>query len=192
MKNSIFIVVTFASISLISCKTQESAYRKAWEKAQAQQAQDAQNNPQTPEIPVVNIETPVNPVDQYENLSNNDNNNLNTNTNDLNNNNNNSNNNYNSYTYNSNNNNVVDEYSLDNVKRYSVIVGSFESVSGAEQRLQQAKNEGYGSARIIKGGLGYRVVAASFNDIQSARNSRTSLINKYGWAEGAWIFDKYK
>ena len=186
MKRIVFGVLALASILLIGCKTQESAYRKAYEKAQAQQAQDAQNNPT---VPVVTIETPVNPVDEFENLNNNDNNNLNANNNNLNNNDNN----YNSYTYNSNNNNNnVDEYSLDNVKRYCVVVGSFESISGAEQRLQQAKNEGYGSAKIIRGGLGYRVVAASYNDIQSAKNSRKALLSKYGWAEGAWIFDKYQ
>lgn len=184
MKNSIFIVVTFASISLISCKTQESAYRKAWEKAQAQQqgqqiAQDVQNN-QT--VPVVTVETPVNPVEEYDNT-------VNTNTNNNNYNNYNNNNNIvpnnNSVTYNNN----VDEYSLSNVKRYCVIIGSFESVAGAEQRRQQVINDGYGSARIIRGGLGYRVVATSFNDIQSARSSRNTLIKNY---DGTWILDTQK
>ncbi len=169
-----FIVIT--SFSLIGCKTQESAYRKAWEKAQqaqqAQQVQEQQNN-----VPVVTIETPVNPANDYQNV----NNNVNNNDDNINNNNNN-NNNYNNYSYNNN----EDEYSINNVKRYCVIVGSFESLSGAEQRRQQVVNNGYGSAKIIRGGLGYRVVATSFNDIQSAKSSKNSLIRQY---EGAWILD---
>ncbi len=179
MKKILLGFTVIASILLISCKTQESAYRKAWEKAQAQQGQqtiqDVQN---TTTVPVVTIETPVNNVDQYDNTANN-------NYNNYNNDNNNNNNNYNSYNYN----NTVDEYSLDNVKRYCVVVGSFESVSGAEQRKQSVINNGYGSAKIIRGGLGYRVVATSFNDIQSARSSRNTLIRQY---EGAWILDTQK
>ena len=178
----VFGLAIIASFLIIGCKTQESAYRKPWEKAQAQQAQDAQNNPT---VPVVSIETPVNTVDESENLSNNNDNNVNNNdisSNNVINNDNNSNN--NSYTYNTNNN--VDEFSTANVKRYCVVVGSFESLSGAEQRRQSVINNGYGSARIIRGGLGYRVVATSFNDIQSARSSRNALVRQY---EGAWILD---
>ena len=174
MKKIVLSLATIISITLIGCKTQESAYRKAWEKAQAQQqgqqiAQDVQNN-QT--VPVVTVETPVNPVEEYDNTVN-----TNTNNNIVPNN--------NSVTYNNN----VDEYSLSNVKRYCVIIGSFESVAGAEQRRQQVINDGYGSARIIRGGLGYRVVATSFNDIQSARSSRNTLIKNY---DGTWILDTQK
>ena len=100
---------------------------------------------------------------------------------------------YNTYnTYNNQNteaNNNYNNYSTANVKRYCVIIGSFESTEGAERRRQEVINDGYGAAKIIPGGLGYRVVATSFSDLQAAKSSRNTLIKKY---DGAWILDTQK
>ena len=85
--------------------------------------------------------------------------------------------------------NTYNTYSTANVKRYCVIIGSFESTEGAERRRQEVINDGYGAAKIIPGGLGYRVVATSFSDLQAAKSSRNTLIKKY---DGAWILDTQK
>ena len=166
MRKLVLGLAVIASIAFISCKTQESAYKKAYEKAKAQE--QTQVTTTVPTTPVVTVTTPTTQVDEYDNTNNNTNN-------------------YNNYTYNNNTND--DQYSTANVKRYCVVVGSFESLSGAEQRRQSVVNNGYGSAKIIRGGLGYRVVATSFNDIDSAKSSRNTLIKMY---DGAWILDTQK
>jgi cell division protein FtsN len=182
-KTLLFGLTVIAALVLSGCKSKESAYKKAYEKAKAaetsytttaQNAQGIYNNPQTVVTPTTTT-TPTTDFDNTYSYSN-------TNT---------SNNNYsNTNTYsNSNNNYNNDNYSTSNVKRYSVVVGSFNSLSGAEGRRNEVVNKGYGSAKIITGGLGYRVVATSFDDLQSAKNSRNALIRNY---PDAWVLDKYK
>ena len=184
MKKTLLLGLTLiAAIVMVGCKSKESAYKKAYEKAKAaetsytttaQNVQGIYNNPQT----VVTPTTTTSPTTDYDNTFSYSN----TNT---------ANNSYsNTNTYNNSNNNYSnDNYSTANVKRYSVVVGSFSTLSSAEGRRDEVINKGYGSAKIITGGLGYRVVATSFDDLQSAKNSRNALIRNY---PDAWVFDKYK
>ena len=173
MKKSVLLGLTvLAAVSLVGCKSKESAYKKAYEKAKAQETsytttpvtQSVYENTQT----VVTPSTTTTPAtNEYDNTYSNTNTNYNNNSN---------------YT-------STDNYSTANIKRYSVVIGSYGSLSGAEAQRNAAINRGYGSAKIITGGLGYRVVATTFDDLQSAKNSRNALIRIF---DGAWIYDKYK
>lgn len=166
MKKSLLLGLTvFTAISLVGCKSKENAYKKAYEKAR----QDITVVTPVTTTPVTTETTPTTtPTNEYDNT-------------------------YNTYnTYNNQNteaNNNYNNYSTANVKRYCVIIGSFESTEGAERRRQEVINDGYGAAKIIPGGLGYRVVATSFSDLQAAKSSRNTLIKKY---DGAWILDTQK
>ena len=184
MKKSVLLGFTIiAAVSLMGCKSKESAYKKAYEKAKAaetsytntaQTAQDLYNNAQNVVTPTSTTTTPTDYDNTYNTYNNTNTSNSYSNTNTYNN--------TNSYTSN-------DSYSTDNVKRYSVVVGSFSTLSSAEGRRNEVINKGYGSAKIITGGLGYRVVATTFDDLQSAKNSRSALLRSYS---DAWVYDKYK
>lgn len=170
MKKSLVLSLSIlAAITLVGCKSQESAYKKAYEKAKAQEATTVNTyNNYSETTPATTVVTPTTSANEYDNT-------YNTYSNTTNN-------------YSDNNNNSYTANTA-NVKRYAVVVGSFESQSGAEARRQQVANDGYGAAKIIPGGLGYRVIATSFSDLQAAKNSRNTLIKKY---DGAWILDTQK
>ena len=158
MKKSLVLTLSvIAALTLVGCKSQESAYKKAYEKAKAQEATTVNTyNNYSETTPATTVVTPTTSANEYDNT-------------------------YNTYTNTTNNyNNNNDNYTANtaNVKRYAVVVGSFESQSGAEARRQQVANDGYGAAKIIPGGLGYRVIATSFSDLQAAKNSRNTLIKK--------------
>ena len=147
------------ALAFSSCKSKESAYRKAYDKAKAQDAAITETN-NYDDTPVVTpfVDTPVA-----------DNNNTSTN-------------NYENEKVRSENLTVVNGSGL---KAYSVVVGSFSVKSNAENLVSRLRSQGYdaqlayNSARDM-----YRVVAATFADKGSAVQSRNQLRNTY---DGAWL-----
>lgn len=140
-----------------SCKSKESAYRKAYDKAKAQEAADVTEN-NYEDTPVVTpfVDTPV--------VENNDNNN------------------YENVNVRTENVTVVNGSGL---KSYSVVVGSFSVKSNAENLMARLRSQGYdaqlayNSARDM-----YRVVATTSDSKASAVQSRTQLRNTY---PDAWL-----
>ena len=140
-----------------SCKSKESAYRKAYDKAKAQEAADVTEN-NYEDTPVVTpfVDTPV--------VENNDNNN------------------YEHVNVRTENVTVVNGSGL---KSYSVVVGSFSVKSNAENLMARLRSQGYdaqlayNSARDM-----YRVVATTSDSKASAVQSRTQLRNTY---PDAWL-----
>ena len=140
-----------------SCKSKESAYRKAYDKAKAQEAADVTEN-NYEDTPVVTpfVDTPV--------VENNDNNN------------------YENVNVRTENVTVVNGSGL---KSYSVVVGSFSVKSNAENLMARLRSQGYdaqlayNSARDM-----YRVVATTSDSKASAVQSHTQLRNTY---PDAWL-----
>ncbi len=169
MKNYLILGLTICSVTLLgSCKSKESAYRQAYEKAKAQQAttdetttvavtpvekNDAEQNvkvtPVTPAQPAPQDNSDVRTIDGG-----------------------------------------VTVVNGENLRTYSVVVGSFVTQANAEGLMTTLKNKGY-AARVVKtnetinGYTGwYRVIASSFDDKTSAVQSRNELSNTYA---GAWL-----
>ena len=148
------------ALAFSSCKSKESAYRKAYDKAKAQDAAVTENT-NYDDTPVVTpfVDTPV--AD----------NNATTN-----------NNNYENESVRSENLTVVNGSGL---KAYSVVVGSFSVKSNAENLVSRLRSQGYdaqlayNSARDM-----YRVVATTFAEKGRAVQSRNNLRNTY---PDAWL-----
>jgi len=166
-KNMILCAGVCVALALTSCgKGSESAYRKAYLKAQeaqqtAQQIDDAAQNVQEVVTTPVVTTTPVTAtpatqttvVDNYDNVS------------------------------------VRQEQVLlvsgSGLKSYSVVVGAFGLRSNAEGLQQTLKNNGY-DAQIVKNeerGL-FRVIASTFDSKSDAARSRDELRGKY---PDAWL-----
>lgn len=148
------------ALAFSSCKSKESAYRKAYDKAKAQDAANVTDNSGYDDTPVVTpfVDTPV-----TDNSNNNNNN-------------------YDNVSVRTENVNVV---SGNGLKAYSVVVGSFSVRSNAENLMSRLRSQGYdaqlayNSARDM-----YRVVASTYSDKGSAVQSRNSLRNTY---PDAWL-----
>jgi len=158
-----------AATLLGSCKSKESAYRQAYEKAKAQQT--TTNNDETTTVRVtpqttesgqqtVSV-TPVTPTPVAE-----DNSDVRTIQ------------------------GGVEVVNGEKLRTYSVVVGSFITQANAEGLTSQLKSKGY-AARVVKtnetinGHTGwFRVIASSYDDKASAVQSKSELIGKY---PGAWI-----
>ena len=151
------------ALSMISCKSSESAYKKAYEKAKSQEAQQqVETTPTVTETPVVTpVETrPVTQTrvtDNYDNVS------------------------------------VREErVSVVNgagLKNYSVVVGSFTVIANAEGLQQRLKNAGY-AAQIVKNEDRnmYRVVAATSDNKGDAVRSRDALRGtEFNPQSDAWL-----
>ncbi len=147
------------AMAFTGCKSSESAYKKAYEKAKAQQEQQEQApEQQVAEVPVVAPvqQTPVTstPV-----------------------------------TDNSDNVQVRKEsvslVSGAGLKNFSVVVGSFSLIANAEGLQQTLNNNGY-AAQIVKNTDRnmYRVVASTFDTKPEAVASRDQLRNQY---PDAWL-----
>ena len=146
-KISIMSVGLCAALALAGCGTsKESAYRKAFEKAQAQEAQQAQQAPVTTEPVVTPLETAPatqttvtdvdNAVVRQESVS------------------------------------MVAGSGLQD---FSVVVGSFGVKANAEGLYNTLKSAGY-DAQIVQGDRNmYRVVATTFADKANAVKSRNEL-----------------
>jgi len=164
MKHYLVLGLAVCAVTLLgSCKSKESAYRQAYEKAKAQQT------PTNDETTTVKIDqsgttatvTPVTTTPVAE-----DNSDVRTINGEL---------------------SVVNGEKL---RTYSVVVGSFVTQANAEGLMSQLKNKGY-AARVVKtnetinGHTGwYRVVASSYDDKASAVQSRNELKGTYA---GAWL-----
>lgn len=146
------------AISMVSCKSSESAYKKAYEKAKQQRQTEVQQQPATTTTTVTT--TPVTPVQtvttapvatentRTENLT------------------------------------VVNGAGL---KAYSVVVGSFSIRANADNLQKTLQNNGY-QAQIATNPQGmFRVIASTFDDLNSAVSSRNALRNQY---PDAWLLRK--
>lgn len=138
------------AMSFTGCKSSESAYKKAYEKAQAQAAQQQTQAPvQQTEVPVVTpVQTvPSNQTQVVDNLDN--------------------------VSVRQERVAVVNGSGL---KNYSVVVGSFSVIANAEGLQRRMKNAGY-DAQIVKNeerGM-YRVIASTFDTKAEAAASRNNI-----------------
>lgn len=168
------------AVVLSSCgafKSSESAYRQAYEKAKAQENKQAADEPIYTESPVV---TPVDRGQQTQQSSSSQQqehvttirtydaardyskpNKYNTSSNASN------------ATYRKENVKVVNGTGL---KNFSVVVGSFSLQANAEGLMSTLKSAGYDAQVVFNEGRNlYRVVASTFNDKESAVESRNKL-----------------
>lgn len=165
MKNSFFFALSMcAVVALTACKSQESAYRQAYEKAK-QQETVAETTPvvvapvQQDEVKV----TPVTPAPQTVDAD--------VRTIDA----------------------GMEVISGSPLKTYSVVCGSFSLKSNAEGLYNKLRNQGY-DARLLRTnetirGINpwYRVVGSSYDDKGQAVQSRTELRGTYN---DAWLLLK--
>lgn len=166
MKNYLVLGLALSAVVVLTgCKSKESAYRQAYEKAKAQETAVAQQ-PQTQVVPVQTVqpaqpkkEVVVQPV-----------------TEDL-----------------SDVRTIPGGFTVINgnpLSAFSVVVGSFVTQANAEGLLSSLKAKGY-DARLVKtnetinGHTGwFRVIASSYADKASAAQSRDELRAAY---PGAWL-----
>ena len=157
-------MLLFAGLSLATaftgCKSSESAYRKAYDKAKAAEASQTQvidTNPVVTETPVVTpVQTRPATQTQVTNLDN--------------------------VSVRQERVSVVNGTGLRN---FSVVVGSFTVIANAEGLQQRLKNAGY-AAQIVKNEERnmYRVVASTSDDKATAVASRDQLRASY---PDAWL-----
>jgi cell division protein FtsN len=149
-----------AFMAFTSCKSSESAYKKAYEKAKAQEAAQT-NEPIATAAPVV---TPLEnkQVSETTVMDNADN-----------------------ATVRSEDVTVVSGPGL---KNFSVVVGSYSLKANAEGMQRTLKNAGYDAQIAYKSARNmYRVVATTFADKAAAVSSRNQLRSKYA---DAWLLFK--
>ena len=151
-----------AAMAFTSCKSSESAYKKAYEKAKAQETQPVQQAPaeETPVNVVAPVETkPANETRVVDNMDNVQ---------------------------------VRQEsvslISGSGLKNFSVVVGSFSVRANAEGLQAQLRDAGY-DALIVKNEARnmYRVVSATFDSKAEAAASRNECRSKY---PDAWLLAK--
>jgi cell division protein FtsN len=165
MKKYIFLSAGLClAMMFTSCGSSEKAYRKAYEKAQAQAAAQQPQTTQTVQTVQPVTETPVvTPVQTVPSTQ----------------------------TQVVDNSNVqvrqerVSVVSGAGLQSYSVVVGSFSVIANAEGLQQRLKNAGY-AAQIVKNEDRnmYRVVASTYADKNSAVQSRDQLRGTY---PDAWL-----
>ena len=151
------------AFAFTSCKSQESAYKKAYEKAKAQEAQNQMQQP-TQEAPVVTplVEKPA----TQSTVSNVDN--ATVRTEDV---------------------TVIDGAGL---QSYSVVVGSFSLKANAEGLQNNLKQGGYDAQIVYNSSLNmYRVVASTYADKGQAVQSRDAIRgSQYNPKGDAWLLFK--
>ena len=163
MKKYIVLCAGFCLVlGMTSCKSSESAYKKAYEKAKQYDTQTAQQpSQQTYQEPAVvaPVQTvsanDARKVDNYDNVSVRQ--------------------------------EKVDLVNGNGLKAYSVIVGSFGLQSNAEGLQQRLKNAGY-DAQIVKNvdRNMFRVVAATFDNKADAARSRDQFREQEAYKD-AWL-----
>lgn len=152
------------ALSFTGCKSSESAYKKAYEKAKAQEQTSTDNDDSMrQDAPVVApVETVQQPVTQAPVVDN-----------------------YDNEPVRRENVSVVNGAGL---KAYSVVVGSFSVKANAEGLQQRLQNAGYSAQVAFNSGNNmYRVVAATFDSKASAVQSRNQLRATYA---DAWLLAK--
>ncbi len=162
MKKSFVICASLALVlALTGCKSSESAYKKAYDKAKASETSVAQTEEAVVETPVVTpmVETPATRTTVVSTPKSTDNESVR--TEEL---------------------SVVDGAAL---KNYSVVVGSFSLKANAEGLAKTLRSSGYESRIAYNAARNmYRVVASSFNAKSDAVVSRDQLREKY---PDAWL-----
>ena len=151
MKKKLLMGIAFvAALVFVSCKSSESSYKKAYEKAKAQELSQTETSDQveTPPVTVTPVVTTT-PVTQIENTDNDRQERL----------------------------NVMNGGTL---KAFNVVCGSFSNVDNANNLRNTLVAKGYSAqvAQNPETGM-YRVIAASFDDRASAVNSRNLLRATY-------------
>ena len=148
-KNVLMGIALLVVFGMSSCKSGESAYKKAYEKAQAQQSAPATVTPvsdlKQQEVAVTPVQTvtPVTPVTDYNNVT--------VRTEDV---------------------TLVNGTGL---KAYSVVVGSFSMQANAVALQNKLTGQGY-QAQVVKSPSNmYRVIISTHNDKVSAAQSRDKV-----------------
>ena len=155
-----------AAFAFSSCRSSESAYKKAYEKAKAaEQQNNTQTNNDDQDIPAT-VVTPLDerPIQRTTVVDKSDNVKV-----------------------------TPEKLTVINgsgLKDYSVVVGSFSVKANAEGLLSTLKSEGL-DAQIAQtsDGKWYRVIAATFSTKQEAARSRDEFRGKYA---GAWLLYNMK
>ena len=162
MNKSVFLCASFCvALAFTSCKSSESAYRKAYDKAQAQASASDYQTPvqsqQTYETPVV---TPLEtrPATQNTVMDNGDNVRVRQES--------------------------VTIVSGAGLKNFSVVVGSFGLKANAEGLQNNLKNAGYPAQIALNSSNMYRVIATTFDTKGEAVASRDALRANY---PDAWL-----
>ena len=147
------------ALAFTSCKSSESAYKKAYEKAKQYDTANQQAVSQTATDEAVVAPVEAKPVDQARVVDNLDNISVRQES--------------------------VQVIHGNGLNEFSVVVGSFGLLSNAESLYQRLKDAGY-NAQVVKNEDKnmYRVVAATFGDKSSAVVSRDQLRNTY---PDAWL-----
>lgn len=162
-RNLVFCAAICAVVAFSSCKSQESAYKKFYEKAKAQEQIQNANNPITEREPVGNT-TPVQPnrevaSDQATVVDNSDNTPVRQ--------------------------EKVTLVSGAGLRNFSVVVGSFSVRANAEALQQTLRNAGY-AAQIVKNEERnmFRVVAGTYDQKSAAVSAKSELSRTY---RDAWL-----
>lgn len=157
-KLSFFAAVMCVAMAFTGCKSSESAYKKAYDKAKANEATEVRTEPEQTYVPEVTqvVETPVTQTQVVDNMDN--------------------------TPVRQEAVSVVDGAGL---KNFSVVVGSFSVRANAEGVQQRLKNAGYQAQLAYNQERNmYRVVASTFDSKNDAVNSRNQLRATY---PDAWL-----
>ena len=163
-KLAVMVMGVCAVFALSSCKSSESAYKKAYEKAKQQELaqQPVEETPVEVEAVPVERTTPVVPVSQAKEQS-----------------------------HNVRQEKVTVMSGNDTLKAYGVVCGSFGLKANAERLKEFLDNEGYSALVVFNADKAmYRVVVSSFDDRDSAANARDQFKAKYPSRkdfQGAWL-----
>ena len=155
------------AMAFTGCKSSESAYKKAYEKAKSQEQTSTDNDDSStqqdaPVVAPVETQTQTQPVTQTRTVDN-----------------------YDNEPVRRENVSVVNGAGL---KAYSVVVGSFGVKANAEGLQQRLKNAGYDAQVAYNAGNNmYRVVATTYDSKASAVQSRNQLRATY---TDAWLLSK--
>lgn len=155
------------AMAFTGCKSSESAYKKAYEKAKSQEQTSTDNDDSStqqdaPVVAPVETQTQTQPVTETRTVDN-----------------------YDNEPVRRENVSVVNGAGL---KAYSVVVGSFGVKANAEGLQQRLKNAGYDAQVAYNAGNNmYRVVATTYDSKVSAVQSRNQLRATY---TDAWLLSK--
>lgn len=155
------------AMAFTGCKSSESAYKKAYEKAKSQEQTSTDNDDSStqqdaPVVAPVETQTQTQPVTETRTIDN-----------------------YDNEPVRRENVSVVNGAGL---KAYSVVVGSFGVKANAEGLQQRLKNAGYDAQVAYNAGNNmYRVVATTYDSKASAVQSRNQLRATY---TDAWLLSK--
>lgn len=163
-KSLVFGASLCVALAFTSCKSQESAYKKAYEKAKAQEEQNMASRPVQEETPVVTPLTEA-PVTQTT-VTNVDNATVRTED--------------------------VTVVSGAGLQAYSVVVGSFSLKANAEGMQNTLKQGGYDAQIAYNSSLNmYRVIASTNADKGAAVQSRDAIRgSQYNPKGDAWLLFK--